>query len=150
MMWRSRTWILNFRPFLTKAAFLRSTLLWYHSATPDSEEKPSASHMCARIKLHTYDRQKSVISLTVFKRITELPLITLMHETRRSLITENDNYLKSLRLPLPQALDWGTASLKTHRSRWSTCHHCSPLNNGKQGWVHLWFVLNKWGKMQGY
>jgi hypothetical protein len=36
-----------------------------------SEEKPSASHMCVRIKLHTYDRQKSVISLTVFKHITE-------------------------------------------------------------------------------
>jgi hypothetical protein len=36
-----------------------------------SEEKPSASHMCASIKLHTYDRQKSVISLIVFKRITE-------------------------------------------------------------------------------
>jgi hypothetical protein len=27
-----------------------------------SGEKPNASHMCARIKLHTYDRQKSVIS----------------------------------------------------------------------------------------
>jgi hypothetical protein len=31
----SRTWILKFRPFLTKAAFLRSTWLWYHSVTPD-------------------------------------------------------------------------------------------------------------------
>jgi hypothetical protein len=30
-----------------------------------SGEKPNASHMCARIKLHTYDRQKSVLSLTV-------------------------------------------------------------------------------------
>jgi hypothetical protein len=34
---------------------------------PISEEKPNASHMCARIKLHTYDRHKSVISLTIFK-----------------------------------------------------------------------------------
>jgi hypothetical protein len=35
-----------------------------------------------------------------------------MRETRRSLTTENDNYSTSLRLPLPQALDWGAQASK--------------------------------------
>jgi hypothetical protein len=30
-----------------------------------------------------------------------------MRETRMSQTTENDNYSSSLRLPLPQELDWG-------------------------------------------
>jgi hypothetical protein len=58
-----------------------------------------------------------------------------MRETRRSRTTGNDSYSTSLRLPLPRALDWGTASLKTHRSRRRTRLHCSPLNSGKQGFT---------------
>jgi hypothetical protein len=58
-----------------------------------------------------------------------------MRETRRSLTTESDSYSTSLRLPLPQALDWGNASINTHRSRRRTQLHCSPLNSNNQGWA---------------
>jgi hypothetical protein len=40
---------------------------WQRLSHTISEEKPSASHMCARIRLHTYDRKTSEISLTIFK-----------------------------------------------------------------------------------
>jgi hypothetical protein len=73
-----------------------------------------------------------------------------MRETRRSQTTENDSYSLSLRLPLPQALDWGSASLRTHRSRRRILLQSSPLNSDKQGWAHLWLELSKWGKMKGY
>jgi hypothetical protein len=35
-----------------------------------SGEKPNASHMCVRIKLHTYDRQNECNSIDSIKNVT--------------------------------------------------------------------------------
>jgi hypothetical protein len=81
----------------------------------------------------------------------DLQLTTLIRKTRRSLTSKKTITTRRVFVfRFHRHLTGGDASLRTPQSRCRTLHHCSLLNSGKQGWVHLWLVLNKWGKMQGY
>jgi hypothetical protein len=53
-----------------------------------SGEKPNASHMCAKMKLHTCNRQKNVISLTIFKSVS-LSLTTYYTQAGDTTVSNN-------------------------------------------------------------
>jgi hypothetical protein len=65
--------------------------------------------MCARINLHTYDRQNECNIIDSIQNVTWglTSYYTHTGDMKVLNIGKNDNYMKSLHPPLPQALDWG-------------------------------------------
>jgi hypothetical protein len=111
------------------------------AVTPDFPKKTKCiSYVCQdKVYTHMID-VKSEISINSNKNVQEFNhyIISLLHSDDRLEGLYNDQtitMMTQLHLHLPQAHDWGHASLRTPRSRSSTRPRlrCSPLNSGKQG-----------------
>jgi hypothetical protein len=106
------------------------------AVTPDFPKKTKCISYVRQdqVYMHMIDVM-SEISINSNKNVQELNhyVISLLHSDDRLEGLYNDQTITKktqLHLHLPQASDWGHASLRTPRSRWSTLLQCSPLNSG--------------------
>ena len=121
---------MTWRDFTAQVCLMK---MWVNEAlilvTPDFEKKSDASHMRqGQVYTHMIDVISEYIKDNV-QNVSKREYITLLHsdkQTRRSLDVPPISYTRtSTKLhQIPQAI--------------------------RKWWVHLWLVLSKWGKMQGY
>jgi hypothetical protein len=121
--------------------------------TPDFPKKTKCISYVRQDQVYTHIIDvMSEISINSNKNVQELNhyIISLLHWDVRLEGLYNDQTITmktQLHLHLPQAQDWGHASLRTPRSRWSTLLQCSPLKTGEHtyGWSSA-----SGGKCKGY
>jgi hypothetical protein len=111
-------------------------LLSWRDVTPEFPKKTKCISYVGQDQVYTHMIDvMSEISININKNVQELNhyIISLLHSDVRLKGLYNDQTITmktQLHLHLPQASDWGHASLRTPRSRWSTLFQCYPLNSG--------------------
>jgi hypothetical protein len=121
---------------LTHDVFVICASMMTEPVTPDFPKKIKCISYVRQDQFYTHMIDvMSEISINCNKNVQELNhyIISLLHPDVRLKGLYNDQTITmktKLHLHLPQAHDWGHASLRTPRSRWSTLFQCSPLNSG--------------------